>query len=285
MENNDQVGANNGINAPQVNAIDQRKIRLPDFAEEYTDLWFWQVEAAFDSIGMASDKKKYNTIIGQLPTRVMYKLADLRSQPPENGQMYNTLKNRIISEFADSTQTKITKLLGELSMGDRKPSQLLAEMRSKAANTPITEELLKQLWMRNLPEQVRAIISADDQMALATAATMADRIIEATKGQSYANQVSTAPVANATASTTKASDANSIEAMQKQIEELTRAIKTMNHSRSRSTQRSQTPHRSTSTSDEKRKGNYDTCWWHWKFGAEARKCKEPCNFKSNQSKN
>lgn len=281
-----QNGNGSAVPVPQASAVDHVKVRLPDFAEEYTDLWFWQVEAAFESISMTSDKKKYNTIIGQLPTRVMYKLADLRTSPPEAGQMYNTLKTRIISEFADSTQTKITKLLGELSLGDRKPSQLLSEMRSKAANTPITDELLKQLWLRNLPEQVRAIISADDKMALTTAATMADRIIEATKGNTCVSQVTTSPAAIAAATTTtKSSDANPIAAMQKQIEELTKAIRNMSHSRSRSKQRSQTPKRSSGTTNEGKQGNYDTCWWHWKYGAEARKCKEPCNFKDNQSKN
>lgn len=60
----------------RVGTLDQGKVKLPDFVEEHTDLWFWQVEAAFEAAGIVSDKKRYYTIIGQLPTRVMYKLAD-----------------------------------------------------------------------------------------------------------------------------------------------------------------------------------------------------------------
>lgn len=110
--------------APNVEATNSAKVKLPDFVEEHTDLWFWQVEAAFDAAGRKgrkADKKKYNTIIGQLPTRVMYKLADLRTHVPPAGQMYKTRKARIVNEFADSTQTKITKLLGNMALGDRKP--------------------------------------------------------------------------------------------------------------------------------------------------------------------
>lgn len=87
-----------------ISAAESTKIKLPDFHEEHTDLWFWQVEAAYDAANITSDKKKYNTIIGQLPTKIMCKLIDLRNNPPVQGQMYKTLKERIIREFADSTQ-------------------------------------------------------------------------------------------------------------------------------------------------------------------------------------
>lgn len=206
--------------APNVEVATGAKVKLPDFVEEHTDLWFWQVEAALDAAEISADKKKYNTIIGQLPTRVMYKLADLRTQVPPTGQMYKTLKDRIIGEFADSTQTKITKLLSEMALGDRKPSQLLAEMRSKAANTPVGDDLLKQLWLRNLPEQIRAIISADDQMPLITVATMADRILEAIKGSAHISGVGQA-IIQLTA-TVSPVVTNPMELMQRQIDELTR---------------------------------------------------------------
>ncbi|XP_017462173.1 PREDICTED: uncharacterized protein LOC108355525, partial [Rhagoletis zephyria] len=150
----------------RVDTLDPGKVKLPDFVEEHTDLWFWQVEAAFEAADIVSDKKRYYTIIGQLPTRVMYKLADFRTNPPARNEMYDNLKARIINEFADSTHTKLTKLLSDLSLGDRKPSQLLAEMRTRAAATPVTDELLKQLWLRNLPEQIRAILSADEHITL-----------------------------------------------------------------------------------------------------------------------
>lgn len=117
-----QPGANNDGN---IGAIVE-KVELPDFVEENTDLWFWQVEAMFESAGLVPrgninqqnsiDKKRYMTIIGQLPTRIMYKLSDLRTTPPPAGTMYTTLKDRISTEFSDSTATKITKLLGEMSI-------------------------------------------------------------------------------------------------------------------------------------------------------------------------
>lgn len=62
---------------------------------------------------------------------------------------------------AYSTRTKITKLLSNLSLCDHTSSQ----MRTKASSTPsVTNGLLKKLWLGNLPEQVRIILSADDKM-------------------------------------------------------------------------------------------------------------------------
>ncbi|XP_054082483.1 uncharacterized protein LOC128920096 [Zeugodacus cucurbitae] len=266
----------------RVDTLDQGKVKLPDFVEEHTDLWFWQVEAAFEAAGIVSDRKRYYTIIGQLPTRVMYKLADFRTNPPARNEMYENLKARIINEFADSTQTKLTKLLSDLSLGDRKPSQLLAEMRTRAAATPVTDELLKQLWLRNLPEQIRAILSADEHITLVNAATMADRIMEATKdSNSFIHAVQQSPVVNKQQTVNKHPQqsagnepaSQAILEMQRQINALSRDLRDIKWPR-RDNQRRPTPTRSGSRSRE----HHDTCWYHYKYGTSARKCRPPCKF-------
>lgn len=326
----------------QINSVNE-KVKLPEFVEENTDLWFWQVDAQFEAAGLtprgntaqqnATDKKRYMTIIGQLPTRIMYKLSDLRENPPSAGTMYNTLKDRITKEFADSTQTKITKLLGEMSLGDRKPSQLLAEMRTKAANTPVTDQLLRELWQRSLPQEVRAILSAADNVSLAQSATQADRIMETIRAKSshvhaiqpaafpsyapdthqqpqytamyqqpYYGQTSTAP--SQMMAPIQHQPAPAVEHLQQQLNKITQMFNEfIGRSRPQGNfsnrQRSQTPARQpqqqhgTTPSDgtsnntapptSNQQPKFDTCWWHYKFGADARKCKPPCNFNASNS--
>lgn len=327
-----------------INAITE-KVKLPDFVEENTDLWFWQVEAQFEAAALipkgnlnqqhSIDKKQYNTIIGQLPTRIMYKLSDLRTTPPAAGTMYNALKQRITTEFADSTQTKITKLLGEMSLGDRKPSQLLAEMRTKAANTPVTDQLLSELWQRTLPAEVRAILSAAENMPLAQSAAQADRIMDAIRGKpGYIHAIQPAftapqfvptfqpPQYTATFQPQPYGQSNSppasvlapihhqpspdIEHLQQQMNKITQMFtefvgRSRSQAHNSNAQRSQTParqqqpqqnqagassasHGSNAMASTPGQPKFDTCWWHFKFGATARKCKPPCNFTaSNQS--
>lgn len=327
----------------QINSANE-KVKLPEFVEENTDLWFWQVEAQFEAAGLiprgntaqqhAIDKKRYMTIIGQLPTRIMYKLSDLRENPPAAGAMYNTLKNRITKEFADSTQTKITRLLGEMVLGDRKPSQLLAEMRTKSANTPVNDDLLRELWQRSLPQEVRAILSAADNISLAQSATQADRIMETIRAKpSYLYAMQPAPVTSYVPETNQQPQYTAtqqpyfgqpiatpsqvmapiqqqptaqVEQLQQQLNKITQMFsefigrsRTQNNNSNR--QRNQTPARQpqqqnvavggtneaapTATTTANQQPKYDTCWWHYKFGAEARKCKPPCNFNAANSGN
>lgn len=65
----------------QISAVSDlaTKIKLPDFFAENVELWFWQVESAFIASGITSDVKKYHAIIGQLPSRVIFKLADFKA--------------------------------------------------------------------------------------------------------------------------------------------------------------------------------------------------------------
>lgn len=216
-----------------------------------------------------------------------------------------------------------------MSLGDRKPSQLLAEMRTKASDTPVTEELLLSLWQRNLPEQVRAILSSDTTLTAIQAASIADRIVESTRNTPpmHLNAMQTtqamhsmtpnqpmpqmhqispvqtlipmhqmqhmptmqpiqqlhpipiAPIAN--------SSTSAINRIQTQINQILNHLQNNHQQRSNtrngSSQRSQTPARATQSdatnTGEPRK--FETCWWHFKFGAEARKCKAPCNFQNS----
>lgn len=275
----------------QISAVSDlaTKIKLPDFFAENVELWFWQVESAFIASGITSDVKKYHAIIGQLPSRVIFKLADFKSNPPDRNQMYETLKNRIVKEYADSEQTKITKLLEDMSLGDRKPSQLLAEMRTKASNTAINDNFLSQLWMRALPETIRAILSAEDLTPLSDKAATADRIMEAMRNgllfpaRSLSEIQTNVVQLNSRPSTTD----DVFSELKCAIANLSTEVKQLRQSRS--IKRSDTPvrkisNREPSTSNSE-KPQHEFCWWHFKFGADARKCKEPCKFQLPVSKN
>lgn len=286
VDPNQSENQNLEVNTAGIATVTASRTKLPDFCAEQVSFWFWQVESAFIAGNIRSDSAKYHTIIGQLPTKTMFKLSDLRTTPPATGQMYETLKKRIIEEFSDSEETKISKLLSEMPLGDRKPSQLLAEMRSRSADTAVNDKLLHRLWSKNLPPTIRTILSADDAIELNAAAKMADRMMETMQnGTSFAHAIAMpSPTPNAINEVmpvhSKPSDP--MVQLQQQISELTKEIRELRTSRSlnntNSSNRSQTPHRDTSNKKE-----FDYCWWHHKHGANAQKCKEPCKF--NQANN
>ncbi|XP_037941334.1 patched domain-containing protein 3-like [Teleopsis dalmanni] len=82
-----------------------------------------------------------------------------------------------LKRYSESEQRKIQRLLSEVELGDRRPTQLLTELTALAKDK-VSDEFLKSLWLKRLPPQVRAILQASN-VALAELAKLADRICEA----------------------------------------------------------------------------------------------------------
>lgn len=265
----------------------EAKMRLPDFDAKTVDTWFWQVEAKFSAAKITADSTKYYTLIGALPTSVMARFSHLQANPPAAGQMYKTLKDLIISEYSESEQARIKRLLGDMSLGDKKPSQLLADMRNIAANTAVKDDFLRTLWLQNLPDTVRAIIAKDEDIDTNALAKLADRIHDTIKSGSFGsiNAVTkSTPTAKADwreqTQTPEAKDM--FEKLCRTIDELTKKVDKLStdaNQRQRSRSRSKTPYRRSQQNDETgEKRTFETCWWHFKFGENARKCQEGCKY-------
>lgn len=104
-------------------------IRIPPFWHAKPKLWMAQVESQFIAAGITSDKTKYHTVVAAIESNVLAQISDIILNPP-NSELYTSLKNRIITQFAVSAQKRVKKLLQEQELGDMRPSQLLREMRS-----------------------------------------------------------------------------------------------------------------------------------------------------------
>ncbi|KYB29505.1 hypothetical protein TcasGA2_TC032970 [Tribolium castaneum] len=78
-----------------------------------------------------ADQSKYFTIVAALDCSVLQSVSDILTNPPET-QKYETIKAKLISAYTDSQEKQLRKLLNELELGDRKPSQLLREMKTLA---------------------------------------------------------------------------------------------------------------------------------------------------------
>lgn len=165
-----------------------------------------------------------------------------------------------------------------MSLGDQKPSQLLAEMRRLGGST-VSDDFMKTLWLKILPQQVRAILSTND-VDLPRLATLADTILEVSQCSSVQSvERSFSPAAH---------EASTLE---RQIAQLTRAVERLttasrfdNSSEVSSKQRSRSQTRGRAqqrrgTTPANNDHQHEFCWYHFKFGNAATKCKEPCNFK------
>lgn len=243
-------------NNEQHNGVNSIQIKVPPFWLERPEIWFAQLEAQFQSAKIVSDRQKYNVLLGHIDGKILAQVADAVLNPPE-ADKYKNLKDNLMRCFSDSEQKKLKKLISEMSLGDRKPSQLLVEMRA-LAGTSVTDDFLKTLWLQRLPTQVQAILSAND-MDTTDLAALADKITEVVD------------VKNLSAMNTKTSPKfEELAALTCKIEELTKRFDRFNGTNTRSRSRSKSRNRNEKT-------KHDRCWYHWKFGDKAEKCTPPCS--------
>lgn len=147
-----------------------------------------------------------------------------------------------------------------MELGDKKPSQLLREMRS-LAGTQVNDDFLKTLFLQRLPINVRSIL-ATSKDELDNLAAMADKIIEFSANPQYINAQTNKVEGIAT------TENDRLSRLEKHIEQLTATIQELKF-RSNSRSRSRTPG----------PNNNKICWYHRKFRDQAKKCLQPCSYK------
>ncbi|XP_036317848.1 uncharacterized protein LOC118732849, partial [Rhagoletis pomonella] len=155
--------------------VNKVSVKVPPFWPEHPEIWFAQVEAQFSVAGVSTDSSKFNTVVAAVESNVLAQISDAILNPPDNGK-YDNLKRRIIDRYCESEQKKTQKLLSDVDLGDKRPTQLLSEL-SELAKNKVSTEFLKSLWLQRLPVQVRAILQASNA-DLPDLAKLADKILE-----------------------------------------------------------------------------------------------------------
>lgn len=247
------------VELPQGAQINRIGLKLPPFWEKRPTMWFASIEANFRMSGITQDATKYYCVVSALNSDVLNYISDIVLAPPESN-MYETLKNRLISEFSESEQSKIKALFSELVLGDDKPSHLLRRMRELAGT--LGEVYLKALWLQRLPPQTQAILSVSDE-STEKLALMADRIHE------------TSGLGVETVTKNESPPLSEFGELRAQIAELSKQVERISRNRERpSGSNVPAPRRPRSPTPKPN----NLCWYHWKFGERARKCFPPCSF-------
>ena len=230
------------------------------------ELWFLQLESQFTLSSITSDETKFHTTISAIDANILQSVRDLILKPPSENK-YDTLKQRLISLFAESESARLQQLLQDTQLGDMRPSQLLAKMKDLAGES-FGDSAVKSLWLNRLPSQTQAILAVSSE-PLSKLAQMADKIHELATPASFQIQAMQQDLQATT--------------IQEQINKLSQQIEKL--SASHSSRRSYRPHsRSRSSSAHRKKPHTikkNMCFYHSKFGDKARKCSAPCNFQAS----
>lgn len=231
--------------------------RAPPFWKANVELWFLQLESHFVTAGITADTTKFHCVVAAIDTEVLSYVSDIIRNPPAENR-YSALKTRLIKQFSESESTRLRTLLQDLQLGDKRPSQLLLEMQRLAADN-LSDDALRTLWMQRLPLNVQQILSVSSDK-LSGLAKIADKIHD------VSGLVPTISAVQHDARFT---------ALEKQISKLSESIERLSRTPSRF-RRSMSPNRRKLSPSPI--NHQKLCWYHHRFGKNARKCTSPCDF-------
>lgn len=238
-------------------------IKLPPFWAAEPDLWFFNVEAQFELNGVTRDATKMAHLLAALDPSNLSEISDVLRDPSKT---YDKIKKSILERFGESEEKKLSRLLGPLELGDRKPSQLLREIQNLAGPS-LPKNMLRSLWLKKLPAATQQILQVSSTDDLSKLSEMADKIqsIQTTQ-PAYIHKVSAPPQ-------------HELQQLREQINSLQEKLDRLLSERP-APYRSHRP-RSRSSSRSHERG---ICFYHNKFGDKAEKCAPPCSFKAGNAK-
>lgn len=258
----EEVSLNAQVELPVNEALVQRvSVKVPPFWPERPEIWFAQLEAQFRMSKIVTDLSKFSTVVAAIESNVLAQISDAVLKPPELGK-YDNLKKCIIDTYCDSEQKKAQKLLSDIELGDRRPTQLLNEL-SDLAKDRVSDDFLKSLWLQRLPANARAILQASNA-DFPELAKLADKVMEVSDyRQVCAMQTTSSDV-------TVNEISQRIARLEKNFEQFYKRDR--HRSSSRPSRRSSTPAKKSNQQEA------EECWYHRKFGAQARSCRTPCKY-------
>ena len=280
---------------PQVTAL-----RLPPFAADDPELWLAQVECALGVAGITNDLSRYQVLASSLPADVASQVRDVITC---SAPTYSSLTSALRQRLAHSRSSRLEALLRNQHLGDQRPSQLLRRMQgelSAAGDAPADSGLLRTLFLQRLPQVATAALSLlPETTPLEDLASSADRFLEASRpASSYVPAAASLsslaqpplPVPPAPAPV-QADLAVTVATLTASIDELQMEIRSMRQQRTEERPqpqqvcyrcRSQSRGRQARRSDRSPSASR-SCYYHQRFGSQAKKCQAPCSWAGNES--
>jgi len=160
---------------PQNEARMSASIKIPPFWPKDPELWFHQVDAQFAAKDIVNSTLKYNHVVAALSPEIAGLVRELIKAPPINDP-YKVLKDTIIERTGPTRQQQIHELLRPQSVGDRRPSIMLQEMKQQMGQD--TGDMLRELFRKRLPKNISLMLSAFPNDTIDELAKKADNMYD-----------------------------------------------------------------------------------------------------------
>lgn len=250
--------------------------KIPPFWKNAPETWFIQVEASLRVANITVDRTKADFLLTGVDHEVVSHVTDLVTADPPLENLYQRLKERILSVYAISPEARLRQLLKGQVLGQQKPSHLLNYMKN-LNNGQCSTAVLKSLFIEQLPETHKAILVAANEPDLQKLAEIADRLADI-------NNPSTSVVPFvAPVNKNKQRDTDAPSSIEEKLSVLTKQLASLNREvtklkRRRSVSRGRSPE--ASANPKKPDKQSDICFIHRKYGEKATSCRKPCSWQA-----
>src|SRR5450830_677242 len=156
----------------------QTAVKLPEFWADDVALWFRQCEAVFASNDLDEEKQMFNAIVGRLPPSVAVSCRSLLMDiDPSERTPYTKLRTHLTRCFGRTDWQLAFAILDAPGLGDRRPSQMLQDMRALMPKGEREGRLFLAHFIRRLPPKISDLLLATDVVDADEMAAAADRMI------------------------------------------------------------------------------------------------------------
>jgi hypothetical protein len=111
----------------QQQQLAETRVKLPDFWPHAPGIWFARAELRFETSNVASERQHFAYTVDALPYEMLCHVVDL-VEAPQTVQPYTVLKERLLMVHQLMPVEKAIKLREQHALGDRRLSQLLANL-------------------------------------------------------------------------------------------------------------------------------------------------------------
>ncbi len=154
-------------------------LKLPAFWESHAAIWFAQADSQFALRQISDDATRFHHVVSVLNASTATRALSLIQNPPDTDK-YGALKGLLLGVFTLTESARVRQLLELPELGDALPSERVDYMLA-LLGTHSSDFLFRELFLRQLPEQVRVALANSSITDPRDLAKEADKFFSATR--------------------------------------------------------------------------------------------------------
>uniref|UniRef100_A0A5S6QHD9 RNA-directed DNA polymerase n=1 Tax=Trichuris muris TaxID=70415 RepID=A0A5S6QHD9_TRIMR len=242
-------------------------LSVPAFTTSDPELWFARLQLFFQHRHILDEATKFELALSAMPEESLSQLRDFILTADRHAAPYTAFKAISLQRLVDSTENRIRQALTGEDLADHTPSALLHRLYQLLPTSTVEREdpILRQLFLTRLPRQLQAALLPFGDKPLCELARLGDSLMAL---QAPSPVMSAYGVQDTT---------QRLDRLEHMLEQLTLRFDVDPHctrGRSPTARRHQTSRSPSPRND--RANTRRLCFYHNRFGQNARKCTPPC---------